>query len=234
MTHSFDGLANEISTLLKNRGDTGDRGDSLEKLNLISDVGVTPRRASLSPLEIEGCQPVQSRGDGKDDSNQLLSGGVTPVTPVTRNFAGDRVGSRGRHFDRKSHAPDAGQIIRFPAPPEGIPQEWLAGLQRLDAMPPPAAFTDERWAQLIADAHGFIDRWGRTAAQFGWSTLDLFGVHPLASITRYDAKGLIPLLGGNSVIAVSEYTATIRMPSGSTLRFNRRGKAAGVCIWEIR
>lgn len=233
MTHSFDGLADEISTLLKNRGDTGDRGDSREKMSRISSVGVTPGRAPLSPLEVEGCQPVQSRGDGKDASNQLLSGGVTPVTPVTCDFAEPRVGSHDHRFDRKSHAPDAGQIIRFPAPPAGNSQEWVIGLRRLDAMPPPAAFTDERWAQLIADAHGFIDRWGRAATQFGWSTLDLFGVHPLAPITRYDAKGLIPLLGGNSVVAVSEHTATIRMPSGSTLRFNRRSKTAGVCIWEI-
>jgi hypothetical protein len=28
--HSFEGLANDISTLLKNRGDTGGRGDKFK------------------------------------------------------------------------------------------------------------------------------------------------------------------------------------------------------------
>lgn len=54
MMHSFEGLANEISTLLKNRGDTGDRGDKFEKTSRNNLLAVTPCRASLSPLEIEG------------------------------------------------------------------------------------------------------------------------------------------------------------------------------------
>lgn len=233
MMHSFEGLADEISTLLKNAGDTGDIGDSNENSRRINTLGVTKTRNEVSPNKNALVTLATNFSDAKIKINQLLGEGVTNVTSVTKNFEGGRTGACDGNSAIPSHAPHAGQIIRFPAPPAGAPQEWLVGLQRLGAMPPPAVFTDERWAQLIEDAHGFIDRWGRTAAQFGWSTLDLFGVHPMAPITRHDAKGLIPLLGGNTVVAVSEHTATIRMPSGSALRFNRMGKAAGVCIWEI-
>lgn len=86
MTHSFEGLADEISTLLKNRGDTGDRGDKAKNVNPINTVSVTRRGTPLSPLQIEGCQPLQTRGDGKSELNQPLGCAVTRVTPVTRDF----------------------------------------------------------------------------------------------------------------------------------------------------
>jgi hypothetical protein len=47
MMHSFEGLANYISTLLKNRGDTGDKLEKASRNNLYSchplpRIGVTP------------------------------------------------------------------------------------------------------------------------------------------------------------------------------------------------
>lgn len=101
MMHSFEGLANEISTLLKTRGDTGDRGDKLKNINQNNRISVTPRGMCLSPLEIEGCHRVQLRGDGKSDSNQSLARGVTRVTPVTRYFQQGRTDD----FEGKSSTP---------------------------------------------------------------------------------------------------------------------------------
>jgi hypothetical protein len=86
MMHSFDGLADEISTLLKNRGYTGYRSYGLENLSDISSLTVTPRCAPVLPVAIEGLRPAQSRGNSKSESNQSLARGVTPVTPITRDF----------------------------------------------------------------------------------------------------------------------------------------------------
>ena len=82
--HSFEGLADEISTLLKNRGDTGDRGDKLENTSRNNILAVTPCCASLSPLEIEGCQ-VQSRVTARMSQINHLPV-VSPVSPLSPVF----------------------------------------------------------------------------------------------------------------------------------------------------
>ena len=40
-------------------------------------------------------------------------------------------------------------------------------------------------------------------ARLGWRAEDLFGVHPATPATRYDAMGLMPLMGGYSSLAVA-------------------------------
>jgi hypothetical protein len=166
MMHSFEGLASDISTLLKNRGDTGDRGDKFENTSRNNLVSVIPRRASLSPLEIEGCQAAQSRGDGKGESNQSLARGVTRVTPVTRVFEQGRAAIAGDEFPAEWHAILAGLKERAAS-------DWMMS---------------DRWEMLLHDAERFLDRWSPTAHAMGWIALDLFGVHPTqwpaASVAR--------------------------------------------------
>lgn len=209
MMHSFEGLANEISTLLKNRGDTGDRGDKFEKASRNNLIAVTPRRVSLSPLEIEGCQPVQSRGDGKGESNQSFARGVTRVTPVTRDFEHGRTANTGAEFPFESHA-------------------FLAGLKGRAS---PSWMMPDRWEMLLHDAARFLDRWSSTAHSMGWTTLDLFGVHPTRPAVRVDVMGLLLLLQGGEVIALTAENVSIRRPSGAVLRFPRPA-AGGVLLSE--
>jgi hypothetical protein len=59
--------------------------------------------------------------------------------------------------------------------------------------------------------------WGKTADRLGWTTLDLFGVHPTAPTARFDVMGLIPILRGRSVCVLTEKTATIECESGARL-----------------
>jgi hypothetical protein len=82
----------------------------------------------------------------------------------------------------------------------------------------PAYVPDDRWRQTIADATSFVAEWGGQAEAFGWTARELFGLHtppkrPLASyrrLARYDETGLIWLLRGRPVIALTETVATIQ------------------------
>jgi hypothetical protein len=82
----------------------------------------------------------------------------------------------------------------------------------------PAAVDTGRWRQAIADAAAFLATWGAQAHACGWTGRELFGLHtaperPAANygrLSRYDETGLIWLLRGRAVIALTETTAAIQ------------------------
>ncbi|WP_448952430.1 hypothetical protein [Labrys neptuniae] len=82
--------------------------------------------------------------------------------------------------------------------------EELAQLLRTNPLP-----DAKRWEQAKHDAREFLADWGDLAAELGWSADDLFGLHPVAPLARYDAMGLIWLLQGQEVGDVSETAASI-------------------------
>jgi hypothetical protein len=79
----------------------------------------------------------------------------------------------------------------------------------------------DRWEMLLHDAERFLDRWSPTAHAMGWTTLDLFGVHRTRPAVRFDVMGLLLLLQGGEVIALTAEVASIRRLSGAVLRFPR-------------
>jgi hypothetical protein len=66
-----------------------------------------------------------------------------------------------------------------------------------------------------------LETWGSQAANLGWTANDLFGLHPIAPLARYDAKGLVWLLHGRPVVVLTETEATIQASSGAMLSFQR-------------
>src|SRR5262249_54152831 len=76
----------------------------------------------------------------------------------------------------------------------------------------------DRWQQAVEDAHRFLARWGERASLLGWTARDLFGLHQAPArphpsysrLSRYDCTGLVWLLGGRPVVAMTEATAAIR------------------------
>jgi len=116
----------------------------------------------------------------------------------------------------------------------GIPRGWAEGYATLCTMPCPSAYAPRRWEQLVNDGGLFLDRWGRQAAGLGWRALDVFGVNPAAPESRYDGMGLVPLLQGRPIIAITADTARIDCNGGITQTFTRRTMAAGsVALWEM-
>jgi hypothetical protein len=82
----------------------------------------------------------------------------------------------------------------------------------------PGYVPEDRWRQAMADATSFISEWGGQAQSFGWTARGLFGLHspperPAANysrLSRYDETGLIWLLRGRPIIALTVTTAAIQ------------------------
>lgn len=82
----------------------------------------------------------------------------------------------------------------------------------------PELIEASRWQQAIQDAATFLAKWGDQAHALGWTARDLFGLHqsparPRANysrLSRYDATGLIWLLQGRVVVALTATEAAIQ------------------------
>jgi hypothetical protein len=151
----------------------------------------------------------------------------------------------------KAHKPEIIRYLSAPAPPiidgeafdertaiimaNGVPEEWARGFAMLCTMPRSSAYAPYRWQQLVDDGGHFLDRWGRKAAALGWRAVDVFGVCPDAPENRYDSMGLVPLLQGRHVIAITADTARIDCGAGAHLTFYRQTMAAGVvAVWDLK
>jgi hypothetical protein len=86
-----------------------------------------------------------------------------------------------------------------------------------------------RWHQCLLDAQRFLAAWGDKAAALGWNSGDLFGLHsPLAKphptysrLSRYDCTGLLWLLRGRRVVALTADTAAIESTSGAIVAYRK-------------
>jgi hypothetical protein len=114
------------------------------------------------------------------------------------------------------------------------PAEWHVVLAELERREPIDWFGAERWDDLLSDAESFLSRWGGVAYSLGWTSLDLFGVHPIAPAGRFDVMGLIPMLNRAEVLALTRQTATMRRPSGAVLTYRRPGRGDAILLSDLR
>jgi hypothetical protein len=90
-----------------------------------------------------------------------------------------------------------------------------------------------RWQQAIADGAHFLAQWSEPAAASGWTERDLFGLAEVPEkpapnyqrLSRYDLTGLVWLLQGRRVVALTKDTAVIETANG-TLSYRRYNKPA--------
>jgi hypothetical protein len=90
------------------------------------------------------------------------------------------------------------------------------------------------WERAVVDGDRFLRHWGDQAQALGWSAADLFGLYPAPDkpapafrrLSRYDATGLVWLLRGRAVVALTATTAMIRTAAVSTLTYRRLQKPA--------
>jgi len=99
---------------------------------------------------------------------------------------------------------------------------------------PPALVPIERWQQCVEDGSRFLAKWGEQAEALGWTPADLFGLHTpperphpsYSRLSRYDQTGLIWLLQGRPVVALTADTAAIENPTGSITVYRKHNKPA--------
>jgi hypothetical protein len=90
------------------------------------------------------------------------------------------------------------------------------------------------WQQAIEDGHRFLTQWGEQAEALGWTARDLFGLAPMPDkphpryqrLSRYDETGLIWLLRGRRVLALTESAAAVASPTGAVTVYRRHNKPA--------
>ena len=89
---------------------------------------------------------------------------------------------------------------------------------------------NDRWKRAIEDAQSFLAIWGTEADALGWTASELFGLHPVPTkphpsfqrLSRYDSMGLIWLLRGRPVVALTATEALICCPDGAILSYRRQ------------
>jgi hypothetical protein len=91
-----------------------------------------------------------------------------------------------------------------------------------------------RWHQAVEDGRRFLAKWGEHAEALGWTPRDLFGLHTppaqphpsYSRLSRYDQTGLIWLLQGRPVVALTAVTAAIQNLAGTITIYRRHNKPA--------
>ena len=112
---------------------------------------------------------------------------------------------------------------------------WAEALARLDPARPPCDVSPMRWLRFIDDCGRFLDEgWAARAEALGWGPLDLFGCNRDKPFARISQAGLLWLLEGRNLSALTADTAAVTTPSGGHVSFYRRQlETGGILAWEF-
>jgi hypothetical protein len=96
----------------------------------------------------------------------------------------------------------------------------------------------DRWEAAVEDGRRFLTQWGEQAETLGWTARDLFGLASVPDQPRpnyrrlsgYDETGLIWLLRGRPVLALTARTAEIEGQTGTVTIYRRHKTGA----WPAR
>jgi hypothetical protein len=116
------------------------------------------------------------------------------------------------------------------------PRVWAEAAARLDPAHSPGDIPPTRWLHFINDCGRFFDDgWASRAAALGWGPLDLFGCDRNKPFARIDRAGLLWLLNGRKLLAITAESASILTASGGKLTYHHCPDEPGrVLAWEIR
>lgn len=165
-------------------------------------------------------------------------GGSAPTNPCINSMA--KTAEKVSDGDRQNRQnPDGCKVEIVVLPQATRYRKVFAHLQ----LKPPALVPVGRWQQAVEDGKRFLAKWGEQAQALGWSSADLFGLHEIPAkphpsysrLSRYDATGLIWLLEGRPVVALTETAATIRNSSdtGATTTSTNRRWGRWATAWMI-
>ena len=119
-----------------------------------------------------------------------------------------------------------------------MPADWSRGVALLRDAPTPRGYPPQAWQQLILDAERFLGLWGAQAVRLGWPTWELFGCHRRAPFHRIQGMGLVLLLRGRELSALTDAEAVIRTPTGAHQTYRRKQRDSlhpieRCLVWEL-
>jgi hypothetical protein len=114
-----------------------------------------------------------------------------------------------------------------------FPARYSRAMTALEARCPDLVPVD-RWQFAVDDGRRFLARWGEQAEALGWTARDLFGLHKppekphpsYSRLSRYDETGLVWLLQGCEVVALTDATGAIQSSTGAITTYRRFNKPA--------
>ncbi len=117
----------------------------------------------------------------------------------------------------------------------GVPRLWAEGLARLDPSRPPADVPPQRWLLFIGDCGRFAHEWASRASQLGWTSVAVFGCDPIRPFARLDRAGLLWVVEGRRIIALTTETAAIEISGGKRLSYRRKPylDSEAVAVWDL-
>jgi hypothetical protein len=214
--------------------------DYLARLKARSGQKHTPDEPSKLTKHSEGGNRVGFVGFDCDlgrrfpQGSSVADGASAPSTPVVAVLQ-----DPGRADRREHSAPDwteadeeRAAIVEYDG---GAPWAWAEGFARLDRARPPDDVPQRRWLQFIDDCGAFLDGgWRAKAEALGWSEGDLFGCDRHKPFVRVDRLGLLWLLNGRRIGALTADSATIATSNGGRLTYRRVPNGPGrVLAWSL-
>src|SRR5262249_53013401 len=127
-------------------------------------------------------------------------------------------------------------LSRFPegeTPRQLVPPPYAPIVAALERRCPDHIDTSD-WRLAVANSRRVLAQWGEQAAGLGWTGRDLFGLASASEkpapnyrrLSRYDKTGLIWLLNGRPVVALTNTTAAIKNATGAVTVYRRHNKPA--------
>lgn len=119
-----------------------------------------------------------------------------------------------------------------PAALTGRPAAWAAALAGLDPDLPPLTVPPGYWRHFLDDAAVFLPQWGARAEALGWTALDLFGADPVRPYARLDQAGLVWLLDGSRVVAMTDAATPARVVDYLLRDSDDQTVVVGPVVWQ--
>jgi hypothetical protein len=200
------------------------RRDSAETVGGAVDLKALAQLVLARDTLRDTIQDRVSRQPGATDASarQPISG-VPPVAPDPPNVSAGWIDTAA---ERASIVEHHGSMI---------PRAWAEGFARLDPACPPGDVPAMRWQHFVDDVGLFLDSpFCAVAVALGWGSYDLFGCDRDRPFARIDQAGLLWLLNGDRLVALTAHTALIETATGARQTCRRKPAEPGrVLAWEL-
>lgn len=126
---------------------------------------------------------------------------------------------------------DSSPALALPTTLQPLARQWREAFGRLSAQTPPCPGINlKKWPEMHTVALRFLSAQADRAAEWGWTTELLFGVHPEMGAVRVDACGALMISGGQPVVSVEKD----RVCFGVTSYYHPLARVPSVPVWDWR